>query len=77
MGPWNELDNGPEPQYTIIAEPGIDIEISTNKTSGELQFEKFKANIHGYFKPKSLAKDATKISVMLSSRWKLILQSGH
>ena len=56
MGPWNELDNGPEPQYTIIAEPGIDIEISTNKTSGELQFEKFKANIHGYFKPKSLAK---------------------
>ena len=56
LGPWNELDNGDAPQYSIIAEPGIEIGLTTDKITGDLQFEKFKANINGYFKPKSLAK---------------------
>lgn len=55
LGPWNELDNQNPPIYSIIAEPGLDIEIFTDTISGDLQFGKIKANVNAYFKPTSLA----------------------
>jgi len=55
LGPWNVLDIGPSPQYNIIAEPGVDIEISTDPITGALQFRKVSVNVNGYFKPTSLA----------------------
>jgi hypothetical protein len=56
LGPWNELDNQNPPIYSIIAEPGIDMEISTDKATGDLQFRKISVNVNAYFKPTSLAK---------------------
>lgn len=56
LGPWNELDNQNPPIYSIIAEPGVDIEISTDQATGDLQFRKISLNINAYFKPTSLAK---------------------
>ncbi|MBP9133968.1 MAG: hypothetical protein KBF75_08080 [Saprospiraceae bacterium] len=56
LGPWNELDNQDPPVYSIIAEPGLDIEISTDQETGDLQFRKTSVNVNAYFKPTSLAK---------------------
>jgi hypothetical protein len=56
MGPWNELDNQDPPVYSIIADPGVDIQISTDRKTNELQFDKINVNINAYFKPESITK---------------------
>lgn len=54
LGPWNELDIGPNPQYMVIADPKLTITISTDTATNELQFGKVEVGVDAYVKPESI-----------------------